>query len=166
MEDKVADDISNKGKRGTILVVSILITVLAFGFIWSLAIEKETDTASSSKVLTLNDSVIVNEFSYTVTSAKRDGEEVTLNVRAVNKSDRPATIYNATVWLIDSEGRLYSEETNGISRADINPGIASEGRILFRVPADVTGLRAAISEDAIASMLERDAQYTYIDIGL
>lgn len=160
------NDVSVKDRKG-MLIIFIFIAILAFGFIWSFATKSDADNdPPATKVYALGDPALVNAFTYTVNDAKRSGEIVTLKVHAINDGNKPAVIYNGTIRLIDGNGRLYDAESNGVSRGDINPGISSEGEMVYRVPADATALKAAITHDAVASTLGNDARYTYIDIGL
>jgi hypothetical protein len=162
------DNASTSDNKKGILIILAFVVILAFGFIWSFATNDKTDKAAApaTTVHALNDPVLVNAFTYTVNAAERNGEIVTLKVHAINDGDNPAVIYNGTIRLIDGNGKLYDAESNGVSNGDINPGIASEGEMVYRVPASATGLKAAITHDAVASTLGNDTKYTYIDLEL
>lgn len=166
--EKVSGAVPDKAPKGSWLIILVFVIILAFGFIWSFVINEDTNSVPAPKtnVYNMGEPVLVNAFTYTVTAAERAGELVTLKVNAVNKGDRPTVVYNGTIRLIDGQGKIYDAETNGVSSGDINPGIASEGEMTYRVPASATGLKAAISHNAVASTLGNDAKYTYIDIEL
>ncbi|MBO2944892.1 DUF4352 domain-containing protein [Paenibacillus sp. F411] len=118
------------------------------------------------KTYALNETLIDGAFSYKVTGAERDGQLVTVNVRAVNESDEAKTLYTGTMKLRDDSGRTYDYDTDYLAEGTLNPGIEAEGRITFKVPEDASGLQALVNTDVLGAMYGDGAGYTKVNIGL
>lgn len=159
----------NKKDILIIWVVIIVVALLSFGAMLiyknDLA-EAPSTTQQQPETYAMGDVVKAGAFEYIITDAERNGNLVSIDVRAKNITNKAETVYTGTITLADGKGAVYKHNTDGLSSADINPGIEREGTITFEVPAEVTGLRAAVTSDAVREAFGGDTSYTYIDIGL
>ena len=117
----------------------------------------------------IGDTVRSETFKYTIDSAERNGEVITLHVRVENTSNKAHALYPGTIKL-RAGGSYYDHDSDTLTEMTLNPGMTSEGTVTFKLPEHVSGLRAAINADAIglavSNALGNDADFKYVDIGL
>ena len=138
--------------------------------------EKEKGKGSSPKEeaapVAIGEPATAGDVQWTVTSAERVGELrregptpkltkteqgsfVTVDFDFTNNGSDSATLDNASVTLLDGEGResrpkpdasTYIPEDRRIFLESVNPGITRQGRVIFEVPPDASGFQLQVGD--------------------
>jgi hypothetical protein len=83
------------------------------------------------------------------------GSFVVVDFDFTNNGSDPVTLDNASVTLLDSEGResrpktdatFYIPENRRLLLENVNPGLTRQGRIIFDVPPDATGFELQVGD--------------------
>ena len=83
------------------------------------------------------------------------GSFVTVDFDFTNNGSDPVTLDNASLTLLDSEGRenrpktdasTYIPEDRRIFLESVNPGITRQGRVIFEVPPDAAGFQLQVGD--------------------
>lgn len=150
---------------GVLVLVVLFITIPAI-----LSIDIQNEPPQPSIQYGIGDELIDGPFGFTITDAKRDGEKVTLHVRAKNHGSQAEALYGGSVRLVDVNGRIYEHALDTVSKLTVNPGMETEGKVTFEVPDDAYGLEAAVNYDAIQSSVDKafgnKAEYKTIKLEL
>ena len=145
--------------------------------------ETTTEPAEAEAAASIGEPVTVGNVQWTVTDAEKldelqsikgeyePGNFVIIDVTFSNSSNQDVTLATPFFTLIDSEGRefepeieynftyLYPEENMFVEPVD--PGSYKEGKIIFGVAPDSSGLRLRVGEARFAS-----DETALIDLGL
>ena len=100
-----------------------------------------------------------------------EGNFVIVDLAFQNNSNQDITFATPFVTLVDNEGREFEadieynfthvEPENNMFAAHVQPGVTKEGRIIFSIEPDSSGLQLQVGEARFAS-----DETAYIDLGL
>lgn len=188
------------GRIGQIIGVIILIALLfkMFGgstFETSKSLnsdvqESKTDSkveeSQKQTLYQINDPVVVDYLTYTVTKAERfkemgtpfmdkktEGTFIKIYIKIVNNAKETKNLFSPRFVLIDDKGRNFdrlSDDYFYINDAiefgkQLQPGLGTSGAIVFEVPEDFNGLTLAITGDWKSTSEARIGITTLYDIG-
>lgn len=142
---------------------------------------EETEPEDDS-VTSVGETVSLGDVQWTVTDVQQydelisnfgndEGNFVIVDVTFSNNSNQDVTFATPFMTLIDSEGREYEPDIdvnfrqikpeNNMFVNQVEPGSTKEGRVIFPVAPDASGLRLRVGEARFAS-----EETTYIDLGI
>jgi hypothetical protein len=145
--------------------------------------EESTTTASEEgSGHSVGDIVVVGDVAWAVTDTEEsdilvsrlgteEGHFVIVDLTFQNNSNQDITFATPFVSLVDGEGREFEpdieynfthiEPENNMFTAHVRPGETKEGKIIYSVEPDSSGLQLQVGEARFAS-----DQTEYIDLGL
>jgi hypothetical protein len=145
--------------------------------------EESTTTASEEgSGPSVGETVVVGDVAWAVTDVEEsdilvsrlgseEGNFVIVDLVFQNNSNQDITFATPFVTLVDGEGRefepdieynfLHVEPENNMFTAHVQPGVTKEGKIIFAVEPDSSGLQLRVGEARFAS-----DETVYIDLGL
>lgn len=142
---------------------------------------ESTEESAEDTVASLGEPVSIGDVEWTVTDVlesdtlvspfgAEEGNFVIVDVTFQNNSNQDLTLATPFVALLDSQGRefeadmgdnlsyLYPEEIMFVDH--VQPGLTKEGKIVFSVAPDSSGLKLLVGEARFAS-----DEHEYIDLG-
>ena len=161
-----------KYTRKELTIGGIVIAIVAIFAVTLLLYGKTQGASAPAKpaAYAVGDDLIDGPFVFTITDVERDGQTVTLYTRVKNTGKQAETLYRGSIRLRDASGNLYEHDSDSVAKADLNPGLTTEGKITFQVPEDADGLEAAINSDVIQVKVDKSfgnkAKYKTINLGL
>lgn len=130
----------------------------------------------------IGETVVVGDVAWAVTDVEEsdilvsrlgteEGHFVIVDLTFQNNSNQDITFATPFVTLVDGEGREFEpdieynfthiEPENNMFAAHVRPGVTKEGRIIYSIEPDSSGLRLQVGEARFAS-----DETEYIDLGL
>ncbi len=145
--------------------------------------EESTTTGSEeASGHSIGEPVVVGDVAWAVTDVEEsdilvsrlgsdEGNFVIVDLAFQNNSNQDITFATPFVTLVDGEGRGFEadieynfthvEPENNMFAAHVQPGVTKEGKIIFSVEPDSSGLQLRVGEAKFAS-----DESAYIDLGL
>ena len=145
--------------------------------------EESTTTASEEgSGPSVGETVVVGDVAWAVTDVEEseilvsrlgseEGHFVIVDLMFQNNSNQDITFATPFVTLVDGEGREFEpdieynfthiEPENNMFAAHVRPGVTKEGKIIYAVAPNSSGLQLQVGEARFAS-----DQTAYIDLGL
>ena len=145
--------------------------------------EESTTTGSEEgSGHSIGETVVVGDVAWSVTDVEEsdilvsrlgseEGNFVILDLIFQNNSNQDITFATPFVTLVDGEGREFEpdiepnfthvEPENNMFAAHVQPGVTKEGKVIFSVEPDSSGLQLRVGEARFAS-----DETAYIDLGL
>ncbi len=134
--------------------------------------ESVTTESEEGSGPSIGETVVVGDVAWAVTDAKEseilvsrlgseEGNFVIVDLAFQNNSNQDITFATPFVTLVDSEGREFEadiennfthvEPENNMFTANVEPGVTKEGKIIFSVEPDSSGLQLRVGEAKFAS---------------
>lgn len=144
--------------------------------------ESATTESEEESGPSIGETVVVGDVAWAVTDVEEsdilvsrlgseEGNFVIVDLAFQNNSNQDITFATPFVTLVDSEGREFEadieynfthvEPENNMFAAHVQPGVTKEGRIIFSVEPDSSGLQLQVGEARFAS-----DETAYIDLDL
>ena len=145
--------------------------------------EESTTTGSEeASGHSIGEPVVVGDVAWAVTDVEEsdilvsrlgseEGHFIIVDITFQNNSNQDITFATPFVTLVDGEGREFEpdieynfthiEPENNMFAAHVRPGVTKEGKIIYAVAPNSSGLRLQVGEARFAS-----DQTAYIDLGL
>ena len=144
--------------------------------------ESTTTESEEGSGPSIGETVVVGDVAWAVTDVKEsdilvsrlgseEGNFVIVDLSFQNNSNQDITFATPFVTLVDGEGREFEADIeynfthvdpeNNMFAAHVQPGVTKEGRIIFSVEPDSSGLQLRVGEAKFAS-----DETAYIDLGL
>lgn len=145
--------------------------------------EESTTTGSEeASGHSIGESVVVGDVAWAVTDVEEsdilvsrlgseEGHFIIVDITFQNNSNQDITFATPFVTLVDGEGREFEpnieynfnhiEPENNMFAAHVRPGVTKEGKIIYSVEPDSSGLQLQVGEARFAS-----DETAYIDLGL
>lgn len=144
--------------------------------------ESTTTQSEEGSGYSVGDTVVVEDVAWAVTDVEEsdilvsrlgteEGHFVIVDLMFQNNSNQDITFATPFVTLVDGEGREFEpdieynfthiEPENNMFAAHVRPGVTKEGRIIYSIEPDSSGLRLQVGEARFAS-----DETAYIDLGI
>ncbi len=144
--------------------------------------ESTTTQSEEGSGYSVGETVVVEDVAWAVTDVKEsdilvsrlgteEGHFVIVDLMFQNNSNQDITFATPFVTLVDGEGREFEpdieynfthiEPENNMFAAHVRPGVTKEGRIIYSIEPDSSGLRLQVGEARFAS-----DETAYIDLGI
>lgn len=145
--------------------------------------EESTTTGSEeASGHSIGEPVVVGDVAWAVTDVEEsdilvsrlgseEGHFIIVDITFLNNSNQDITFATPFVTLVDGEGREFEpdieynfnhiEPENNMFAAHVRPGVTKEGKIIYSVEPDSSGLQLQVGEARFAS-----DETAYIDLGL
>ena len=145
--------------------------------------EESTTTGSEEgSGHSIGETVVVGDVAWAVTDVEEsdilvsrlgseEGHFVIVDLMFQNNSNQDITFATPFVTLVDGEGREFEpdieynfthiEPVNNMFTAHVRPGVTKEGRIIYAIEPDSSGLQLQVGEARFAS-----DETAYIDLGI
>jgi hypothetical protein len=144
--------------------------------------EPTTTESEEGSGPSIGETVVVGDVAWAVTDVDEsdilvsrlgsdEGNFVIVDLAFQNNSNQDITFATPFVTLVDGEGREFEadieynfthvEPENNMFAAHVQPGVTKEGKIIFSVEPDSSGLQLRVGEAKFAS-----DESAYIDLGL
>jgi uncharacterized protein DUF4352 len=144
--------------------------------------EESTTGSEEGSGHSIGETVVVGDVAWAVTDVEEseilvsrlgseEGHFVIVDLMFQNNSNQDITFATPFVTLVDGEGREFEpdieynfthiEPENNMFAAHVRPGVTKEGRIIYSIEPDSSGLQLQVGEARFAS-----DETAYIDLGI
>jgi hypothetical protein len=144
--------------------------------------ESSTTGSEEGSGHSIGETVVVGDVAWAVTDVEEsdilvsrlgseEGHFVIVDLMFQNNSNQDITFATPFVTLVDGEGREFEpdieynfthiEPENNMFAAHVRPGVTKEGRIIYSIEPDSSGLQLQVGEARFAS-----DETAYIDLGI
>lgn len=144
--------------------------------------ESTTTQSEEGSGYSVGETVVVEDVAWAVTDVEEsdilvsrlgteEGHFVIVDLMFQNNSNQDITFATPFVTLVDGEGREFEpdieynfthiEPENNMFAAHVRPGVTKEGKIIYSIEPDSSGLRLQVGEARFAS-----DETAYIDLGI
>ncbi|HLL41307.1 MAG TPA: DUF4352 domain-containing protein [Rubrobacteraceae bacterium] len=144
--------------------------------------ESTTTQSEEGSGYSIGETVVVEDVAWAVTDVEEseilvsrlgseEGHFVIVDLMFQNNSNQDITFATPFVSLVDGEGREFEpdieynfthiEPENNMFAAHVRPGVTKEGRIIYSIEPDSSGLQLQVGEARFAS-----DETAYIDLGI
>ncbi len=146
------------------------------------SMEESTTGSEEGSGHSIGETVVVGDVAWAVTDVEEsdilvsrlgseEGHFVIVDLMFQNNSNQDITFATPFVTLVDGEGREFEpdieynfthiEPENNMFAAHVRPGVTKEGRIIYSIEPDSSGLQLQVGEARFAS-----DETAYIDLGI